>query len=265
MIVVRGAGDIATGTICRLHRCGFKILVLETDSPQAIRRTVSLAEAMYTGSQTVEKSTAVRVGSIDACESVWRSNQIPILVDPKAYSVKELRPQAVVDAILAKKNFGTTIDMANITIALGPGFTAGKDVHAVIETVRGHHLGRVIYDGEAQPNTGIPEPVAGYGTERVLYAPAPGTLSILHDIGELVKKDQPIATIDNHPVIAPFDGIIRGMIRNGSRITRNLKIADIDPRRSAQNYCHTVSDKARCISGGVLEALLSLKNYCDNR
>lgn len=260
LIVVRGGGDIATGTICRLHRCGYKVLVLEIAQPRAIRRTVSLAEAVYSGSYTVEGVTAVLADNIKHCDKIWQNDAVAIIVDPKAECLQALKPLALVDAVLAKKNLGTTKDMAAITIALGPGFSAGEDVDAVIETARGHNLGRVIYTGPALPNTGIPGSVGGYSGERVIYAENSGTLVIVKDIGSIVKKGEVIATIDNVPVYAPFEGVIRGMIPNNSPVKKQLKIADIDPRLSAAEYCLTISDKARCISGGVLEAILFLQS-----
>ncbi len=260
LVVVRGGGDIATGTICRLHRCGFRVLVLETSQPRAIRRTVSLAEAVYTGRQTVEGVTAQLADNIDRCTDVWQDNAVPVLLDPQAACLQDLTPIALVDAILAKKNLGTARNMAPITIALGPGFSADNDVDAVIETARGHNLGRVIYTGTALANTGVPGSVAGISSERVIYAPNSGRLSILRDIGSTVKKGEVIANIDTSPVYAPFSGVIRGMIHEKCPITKHLKIADIDPRPEAVAYCSTISDKARCISGGVLEALLVLQS-----
>ena len=260
IVVVRGGGDVATGTICRLHRCGFQVLVLETKSPTAIRRTVSFCEAVYNSEIVVEDVTAVHVQAPDQCEQVWQNGKIPIYIDLKADCINKLQPVAVVDAILAKKNYGTCIDMAPVTIALGPGFHAGRDVHAVIETARGHSLGRVIYNGTALANSGIPGVIEGYSNERVIYATTPGPLKILHDIGYRVNTGEVIATIGNIPVVAPIDGLIRGMIRDNFQVHKGLKIADIDPRIEEQENCYTISDKARCISGGVLEALLFLSS-----
>lgn len=260
LIVVRGGGDIATGTICRLHRCGFKVLILEISQPMAIRRSVSFAEAVYTGSQSVEGITAECAENIHHCADIWLKNHIAMLVDPHAECLQFLTPLAVIDAVLAKRNLGTTRDMAPITVALGPGFSAGDDVDAVIETARGHNLGRVIYNGCALTNTGIPGSVAGYSTERVIYAPHAGLLTIVKDIGSIVEQGEIIANIDHIPVHAPFKGVIRGMIQNNTLVDKQLKIADIDPRLSAVDYCSTISDKARCISGGVIEAILFLQS-----
>ncbi len=260
VVAVRGGGDIATGTICRLHRCGFRVVVLEAQFPLAIRRAVSLAEAVYEGSHTVEDITAVHITTINACNDAWQGGVIPVLVDPLAESLRQLQPHALIDAILAKRNCGTHREMALITIGLGPGFTAGIDVNAVIETARGHDLGRILFTGSAMANTGIPGLVEGYTTERVIYAPQSGTLNQIRDIGSQVICGEPLATIDNTPVAAPFSGIVRGMIRNNSTVRKGLKIADIDPRLSEQQNCYTISDKSRCISGGVLEALLYLSH-----
>lgn len=255
-VIVRGGGDIATGTIHRLHQCGYQVLVLETESPTAIRRTVSFCEAIYDGETEVGNVAAVHVRTIDQCEQVWLAGNVAVFIDIKAECIKKLRPIAVVDAILAKKNYGTSMAMAPVTIALGPGFHAAKDVHAVIETARGHNLGRVIYQGKAMPNTGIPGAIQGFRRERVIYANTSGPLTIVHNIGSRVKTGEPIAMIGNIPVKAPIDGLVRGMIRDNFQVHQGLKIADIDPRIEEQDNCYTISDKARCISGGVIEALL---------
>lgn len=258
IVVVRGGGDIATGTICRLHNCGYKLLVLETENPTAIRRTVSLSEAVYDGIQSVENVTAERIATSRECGTIWAKDRVPLLIDPAADCLSEIKAIALVDAILAKKNCGTTKNMAPITIGLGPGFYGGKDVHAVIETTRGHQLGRVIYTGTPLANTGIPGMINGYTKERVLYAPASGTIEVLQDIGKQVIRGDLIARIGNNEVVAPLTGLIRGMIRNQTTVAEGLKIGDIDPRITEEGNCYTISDKARCISGGVLEALLFL-------
>ena len=260
VVIVRGGGDIATGTIHRLNRCGFRVLVLESDAPTAIRRTVSYCEAIYDGQSTVENVSAVHVSSIEQCASVWEDNKVAVFIDRLASCTQQLQPLAVIDAILAKRNYGTTMEMAPVTIGLGPGFTAGKDVHAVIETARGHSLGRIIHQGKALTNTGIPGTIQGYDKERVIYAGNGGKIQIIHDIGTKVRSGEVIATISGLPVTATIDGLIRGMIRNHFPVHTGLKIADIDPRAEEQDNCYTISDKARCISGSVLEALLFLSN-----
>ena len=256
IVIVRGGGDLASGTIHRLHRCGYRLVVLETATPLAIRRAVSFAEAVYTGRHTVEGVTAERVASVAGIEKVWEQGRIPLLIDPSAVAITEIRPVAVIDAIMAKGNSTTHLTMAPVTIGLGPGFTAGDNVHCAIETARGHDLGRVLLKGAPLANTSIPGPVAGYSRERVIYAQASGTITIVCDIGARVTTGEVVATIDGQPVKSGINGLVRGMIRDQSQVRPKLKIADIDPRHDQPENCHTISDKARCISGGVLEALL---------
>lgn len=263
LIIVRGGGDIATGTIMKLYKCGFPVLVLETSSPSAIRRNVAFCEAVYQGKQTVEDVTCYLAENIEKAEELLSEGKLAMLVDTKGDSLEHFSPMAVVDAILAKKNLGTVREMAPITVALGPGFTAGKDVDAVIETQRGHSLGRVIYTGGAIPDTGIPGKIAGFDRERVIHSPAEGILHNVAVITDTVKKGQIIAAIESEfgtvNVEATLDGLLRGLIRDGYYVTKGFKIADIDPRVDEYNNCFTVSDKARCIAGGVLEAILHLK------
>lgn len=264
-VLVRGAGDLATGVIVRLHRCGFKAVVTECANPSAIRRKAALCEAVWQGTAQVEGVTARRIADAAQAEAVAQAGEIPLLVDEGAGCAAVLQPAAVVDAILAKRNLGTSRDMAPITVGLGPGFTAGKDVDAVIETMRGHHLGRVIRQGMAIPNTGVPGVIAGYAVERVIHAPDSGAMEFVTDegghtidIGALVKAGQIIARVGGTPVPATIGGVLRGLIREGYPVTKGLKIADIDPRPEQAAFCDTVSDKARAIGGGVVEALLEL-------
>lgn len=271
LIVVRGAGDLATGTIHRLKKAGFRLLVLEAEHPAAIRRQVALSEAVYAGSARVEDVEAVRM-DVDLAEKknrkelleqemerIWKKDGVPVLVDPAGLSIAALRPAVVVDAILAKKNLGTTKEMAPLVIALGPGFTAGEDVDVVIETKRGHNLGRVIRSGSAVPNTGIPGIIGGYGKERVMHAQAEGILRNAASIGDIVEARAVIAEIETEsgtvPVEASLSGLLRGLIRDGYPVTKGFKIADIDPRKEELQNCFTISDKARCIAGSVLEVI----------
>ena len=271
LIVVRGAGDLATGTIHRLKKAGFRLLVLEAEHPAAIRRQVALSEAVYAGSARVEDVEAVRM-DVDLAEKknrkelleqemerIWKKDGVPVLVDPAGLSIAALRPAVVVDAILAKKNLGTTKEMAPLVIALGPGFTAGEDVDVVIETKRGHNLGRVIRSGSAVPNTGIPGIIGGYGKERVMHAQAEGILRNVASIGDIVEARAVIAEIETEngtvPVEASLSGLLRGLIRDGYPVTKGFKIADIDPRQEKLQNCFTISDKARCIAGSVLEVI----------
>lgn len=270
-IVVRGAGDLATGTIHRLKKAGFHLLVLEAEYPAAIRRQVALSEAVYAGSAQVEGVKAVRM-DVDLTdtenrkealwqemERIWSKDAVPVLVDPEGVSISVLHPAVVVDAILAKKNLGTSRDMAPLTIALGPGFTAGADVDVVIETKRGHNLGRVIRSGSAVPNSGIPGIIGGYGKERVMHAEAEGILRNVASIGDIVEAGTAIAEIETEngrvPVLASLSGLLRGLIRDGYPVTKGFKIADIDPRKEELQNCFTISDKARCIAGSVLEVI----------
>ena len=263
LIVVRGGGDIATGTIYKLYKCGFRVLVLETEKPSAIRRNVAFCEAVYNGSHTVEDLTCTLAADMAQAEMLLEKNGIAMLVDPCCNALEYFKPVAVVDAIIAKKNTGMHMDMADITVALGPGFEAGKDVHAVVETMRGHNLGRVIYSGSAEANTGVPGVINGYARERVIHIPAEGVIRNIRHITDTVKKDEVIAVIENNGEItevkASLEGILRGLIRDGYYVAKGFKIADIDPRSEEYDNCFTISDKARCIAGGVLEAIMHLK------
>lgn len=263
-VVVRGAGDLASGVIAKLYRSGFEVAALECEKPSSIRRTVSFSEAVYQKEVTVEGITA-KLADEENAEDILAEGNVPVLVDPEGEWIESWKPQIVVDAILAKKNLGTRMDMAEITIGLGPGFEAGVDVHAVIETKRGHSLGRIYYQGTAIPNTGIPGKIAGYAKERVIYAPVEGTLRSCAAIGDAVKKGQMIATIGGHPVNASIDGILRGILPDGFRVREGFKMADIDPRPLGGQECSSISDKARCIAGGVLEAILYLRQGRDRK
>lgn len=272
LIICRGAGDLATGIIHRLHRAGHRVIALETDYPAAIRRQVSFCEAVYDGSATVEGVTARLIPALTDTEAVLEAGEVPLLIDPTGESIELLKPDVVVDAIIAKKNLGTTINMAPLVIGVGPGFTAGQDVHLVIESMRGHNLARIITDGMAQPNTGVPGNIAGFTSERVIHAPAAGYIHDVRKIGDIVQKGDEIARIypdkesyDNAlseyvPVNATITGIIRGLIREGYYFREGFKIADIDPRESELTNCFTISDKARSIAGSVLEAVSAFEH-----
>lgn len=263
LIIVRGGGDLATGTIYKLYKCGFTVLVLEIEKPSAIRRNVAFSEAIYQGTQQVEDVTCYYAQSLAQAQSLLNDGKLTIMIDPDGECIKTLKPLVVVDAILAKRNLGTTKALAPITIGLGPGFIAGVDVDAVVETKRGHHLGRVLWQGSAALNTGIPGKINGYGKERVIHCPATGILRNVCSITDTVTKGQVIAYVEtkmgNVEVLATLDGILRGLIRDGYPVTTGFKIADIDPRGDEYLNCFTISDKARCIAGGVLEAILYMK------
>ena len=258
LIVVRGGGDLATGTIHRLWSAGLRVLVLEAEHPAAIRRQVSLCEAVYEGETTVEGLRAVSIASLTEAEAVWASGAVPVLVDPKGESIPAAKPDVVVDAILAKRNLGTTRAMAPLTIALGPGFVAGQDVDVVVETKRGHKLGRIIRSGPAAPNSGVPGVIGGYGAERVIHAPAAGVFRDVCAIADLVEAGETIANIETEdgtlvPVKTQISGILRGLLRDGYPVPKGFKVADVDPRRAELENCFLISDKARCIAGSVLE------------
>ncbi len=270
LILVRGGGDIASGTIYKLLQCGYSVLVLETEMPSAIRRYAAFSEAVYDGVSRVEDKTCRLAGNFREARKIMETGEAAMLVDPDCRVLKEARPFVLVDAILAKKNLGTSREMAPKTIALGPGFQAGRDADLVIETMRGHQLGRVIHEGSALPDTGVPGLIQGYGAERVIHAPAAGRMENLRKIGDIVKKGEPIARIlgaagEVTEVSASLDGLLRGLIRDGYPVTEGFKIADIDPRQEEYDNCFTISDKARCIAGGVLEGILFLEEREEKR
>lgn len=274
LIICRGGGDLATGIVHRLFRAGFQVLVLETDSPAAIRRQVSFSEAVYDGTATVEGVTAERIASADraSVNHVLEEGRVPLLVDPEGSSIPLLKPDIVVDAIIAKKNLGTAKEMAPLVIGVGPGFTAGEDVDLVVESMRGHNLARIFTTGSALPNTGIPGNIGGFSKERVLHAEAAGYMKNIRQIGDIVEKGEEIARIYEKmtedgtfsgsyvSVEASISGIIRGLIREGYHFQKGFKIADIDPRESELANCFTISDKARSIGGSVLEAVCGYVN-----
>jgi xanthine dehydrogenase accessory factor len=260
LVVVRGAGDLATGTIIRLVHAGFRVVALETDRPTTIRRTVSLSEAVYDGRARVEDVEARLASGAEEARSVAADRVVPVVVDPDGGAVASLHPFALVDAIIAKRNLGTRRGMAGVVVALGPGFAAGIDADAVIETNRGHDLGRVILEGEAGANTGQPGEIAGATGERVLHAPDEGRFIAVRSIGDLVVAGQVVAAVEGArraEIRAEVAGVVRGMLRPGLEVPRGMKVGDVDPR-GRREHCFTVSDKARAIGGGVLEALLML-------
>ena len=255
LILVKGAGDLATGTAVRLVRSGFQVVMTEVAQPTAVRRTVAFSQCMYDGTAVVEGITARRTAGRDQARAALAAGEVPVLADPQAAILAQLPFMAVVDAILAKKNLGTHITDAPIVLALGPGFTAGSDCHGVIETKRGHDLGRLILEGAAIPNTGIPGDVGGYTKERIIRAPADGPFEPVAQIGQQVNVGQIVAMVNGIPVTAQLTGIVRGMLPAGIPVTAGMKAGDIDPRCEVR-HCFTVSDKARAIGGGVLEGIL---------
>jgi xanthine dehydrogenase accessory factor len=260
IVAIKGAGEMASAVAWRIYMAHIrKILMLEIASPLAVRRNVSFCEAVHEGRQSVEGVEALRVDDPGNPQAAWEQLKIAVMVDPKWTILDQLRPHVVVDAILAKKNLGTHMKEAPLVIGLGPGFTAGEDVHLVIETNRGHNLARIITSGAAEPNTGIPGPVGRYTEERVLRAPNDGEFIARRSIGHAVRKGDVIGSVAANTVIASIDGVLQGLIRSGSVVRRGLKIGDIDPR-GVVDYCSTISDKARAIAGSVLEAILRVFN-----
>ena len=258
IVVVRGGGDIATGIIQKLYRSGFKVIVLETESPTVIRRTVSFAQAIFDGITVVEDIKAVKARDIDDIYSIWNKGDIPIIIDEECNILKEIKANVVVDAIIAKKNLGTHKDMAPITIGVGPGFKGGHDVDVAIESNRGHDLGRLIFSGYPEEDTGIPGDIGGYSKERLIKSPGDGIIKNISNIGDTVKKGEVIAKVGSLSVKTDIDGILRGLIMDKSYVRKGLKIGDVDPR-AKKEHCYSISDKARTIGGAVLEAILYLK------
>ncbi|MDR2712546.1 MAG: EF2563 family selenium-dependent molybdenum hydroxylase system protein [Clostridiales bacterium] len=261
-IVIRGGGDLATGVIQKFFRAGFPVVVLETPAPTAIRRSVALSEAVYDGFAQVEDVSCRKVSGPDELEDCWQAGVVPLLVDPAGESIRLIHPAAVIDAIIAKENLGTNRAMADITIALGPGFCAGKDVQAVIETMRGHDLGKLILQGYAKQDTGMPGNIGGISNRRVLHAPANGIINHKKRIGDVVECGDILLTVDGKPVKVSLSGLVRGLIREGIMVCRGMKVADIDPRIDI-NW-HSISDKARCLGGAVLEAYFYLGSRGNN-
>ncbi len=256
VVLIRGAGEMASGVAHRLHQSHFKICMIEISHPLAVRREVTFSEAIYEGEKEVEGIRAKLIPKIEGIESAWKQGYIPILIDPDAKKSKNLlKPDVLVDAIMAKKNLGTQVNDAPLVIGLGPGFAAGKDVHIVIETNRGNNLGKMILNGTAEPDTGIPGEISGYTIERLLRTMKKGTFHPQRSIGERVNKGVVVAVVEDFPVIAKISGVVRGLLRDGVEVKKGMKVGDIDPR-GKRELCFTISDKARAIGGGVLEAIL---------
>ncbi len=258
--LVRGAGDIATGTIQKLVRAGFKCVVTEVSNPSSIRRKVSLSEAIYEQKKVVEDIEAVLCENLDEIGQYLERYNPVIIVDPKLTILNKMKFDVVVDAILAKKNTGLKKEMAEITIGLGPGFEAGVDCDIVIETMRGHDLARIIEQGFANKNTSIPGIIDGFSNERVIYSDFDGQFTHIKSISDIVNKEEIIAKVGDNYIRATLDGVIRGMIRDNFEVKKGLKIIDIDPRYEEVENCFTISDKARAIGGAVLEAIMMLEN-----
>ncbi len=253
-IVVKGAGDLATGVAYVLKRAGFQVVMTEIAEPTVIRRTVSFADCMYKEKAVVENMVAKRA-DFSNYQEILAENSIPVLADPEAKIIQEFQPRVVVDAILAKKNLGTSMDDAELVIGLGPGFCAGRDVHVVIETMRGHDLGRIILKGEALPNTNTPGIIGGRSADRVLRAPKEGLFKEIVQIGDYVKEHELVAEVDGNAIKAPFDGVVRGLLKTGLAVFPGMKVGDVDPR-PVQKNCYSISDKARALGGATLLAVM---------
>ena len=261
VIVIRGAGEMATGVACRLYRANFRrIVMLEIPSPLAVRRRVSFCEAVHELTKTVEGIEAVRVAADAELVTAWAEGKIAVRVDPEGESIRSVRPDVLIDATLAKRNPTSSCADAPLVIALGPGFRTGRECHVVVETNRGHDLGRLITSGAAAADTGIPGDIGGFTRERLLRAPADGLFTTVRLIGDPVRKGEVVGWVGAAEVTAQIDGVLRGLIRPGSAVTAGLKIGDIDPRGEA-DYCETISEKARAIGGAVLEAILATYNH----
>ena len=257
LTVIRGAGDIATGAALRLWRSGIQVVMTDLPAPTAIRRTVCFSQAIVLGRTTVEDVTAARAETAEQALALLRQGVIPVLLDPEGKCVPALGPDALVDAILAKRNLGTRITDAPAVVGVGPGFTAGEDCHAVVETMRGHTLGRVYYTGSALPNTGVPGLIGGFSGERVLRAPADGVFRQLLDIGAQVREGDIAGEVEGVPMRCTLTGVLRGILADGTPVFKGMKAGDVDPRGEEAN-CRTASDKALAVGGGVLEAVLHL-------
>lgn len=267
IVYLLGGGDLASGVALRLHRAGLRLIIAELPRPLAVRRLVSYAEAVYAQAITVEGVTARLAGDLEQAMQVLQRGELPVLVDPYVSMLPALRsrqpgPVVLVDGRMTKQTPDSDLHSADLVIGLGPGFIAGENCHAVIETNRGHSLGRVIWQGAPQPDTGVPEGLpSGKGVTlspagRVLRAPVEGVLEATTQIGEHVEAGQVVASVAGHPIHAPFKGVLRGLLHTGVPVWPNLKVGDVDPRDDPR-YCTTVSDKSLAIGGAVLEAILS--------
>lgn len=257
VIGIKGAGDLATGVAVRLWRSGFsRIFMMELAHPLAVRRTVSFCETVYLKTMEVDEVTAIRCATTHEVEQAWRRGAVAVLVDERWSSIATLRPNVLVDAIIAKKNLGTNMTEAPLVIGLGPGFTAGVDVHRVVETKRGHNLGKVIERGSPAENTGVPGKIAGFSHERLLRSPAAGTFAAVREIAEMVEAGDVVGVVGGYSITAGVGGVLRGLIRSGTGVCQGMKVGDIDPRGDV-SACFSISDKARAIGGGVLEAIMA--------
>lgn len=256
IILIRGGGDLASGVALRLHRAGMRIAITEVEQPLAVRRLVSFGEAVYRGEFQVEEVTSIRVNNLDDLYDAVKDGKIPVLVDPRMEYLDEISPLVLIDARMTKKPPELPMNIAPLVIGLGPGFIGGENCHAAIETNRGHFLGRVIWEGPPQPNTGAPEAVATHRSERVLRSPADGRFITHKEIGSVIKKSEVIAEVNTMEITAPFDGTLRGLLHEGLDVHQGMKVGDLDPRKNPE-FAYKVSEKSLAIGGGVMEAILS--------
>lgn len=256
-VLIKGAGDLASGIACRLHQCGFFVVMTDLPVPTAVRRTVSFSRAIYENEATVEFTTGRLCHDWQEAKACLDAGDLAVLVDPEAEILKDYQPDVLVDAIIAKKNLGTKIEDAPIVIGVGPGFTAGEDCHCVVETKRGHYLGKCIYEGSAIANTGVPGDIGGYTKERILRAPCDGLFEPALEIGSIVEAGDICGYVDGQAMVSLIPGVVRGLLQSGVKVTAGMKSGDVDPRCSVE-HCDSVSDKARAIGGGVLEAIMHL-------
>jgi xanthine dehydrogenase accessory factor len=260
IVALKGAGEMASGIAWSLYQANIRrLFLMEIPEPLAVRRAVCFSEAVPHGKKTVEGVQAVKAEGAEAIRKAWEQGQLAVIVDPQWAMVEELSPDVVVDAILAKRNLGTTMKEARLVIGLGPGFVAGRDVHMVIETNRGHNLGRIILEGSAEANSGVPGVIGGYAWERVFRAPIRGRFSARVEIGDRVRLGDVLGDVDGHEVRAEIDGVVRGLIASGQQVSKALKLGDVDPRGDGR-YCTTISEKSRAIGGAVLEGILRVFN-----
>jgi len=257
LVLIKGAGDLASGVALRFYNSGFSVVMTDLPHPTAIRRTVAFSPAITEGEAVVEGVRALYAGTPERALEIAARGDIAVLADERAQCVAAIKPPALVDAILAKRNTGTAMSDAPVVVALGPGFTAGRDCHAVVETKRGHYLGKVYYEGSAAENTGRPGDIGGYTVERILRAPCEGIFLPLKKIGDTAAAGETVATVAGMPVVAAIGGVVRGMLPEGTPVFAGMKSGDVDPRGVAE-YCLSVSDKARAVAGGALEAVLHL-------
>lgn len=262
-ILIKGAGDLASGIALRLHRCGFEVVMTDIAVPTTVRRTVAFSPAVYEGTARVEDVTGILCHGLAEIEEALEHDRIPVVVDELGAIKEDWKPEVIVDAIIAKRNLGTAMTDAWTVIGVGPGFTAGVDCHCVVETKRGHNLGRCIWSGGAIPNTGVPGMIGGYDKERIIRASADGIFTGCVSIGDLVEKGALVGRVSDAPVYAEVGGVVRGLLQDGVPVLKGMKSGDVDPRGVVE-HCFTVSDKASAIGGGVLEAILCHSKVLEN-